>query len=378
VTAPSQPASTIPYAEQLLGRTVTGVLTGNWTVVEKLPRRRPGATGGLFSAGYIVEDGNGTRAYLKALDLSLAARSPDPTRELQALLAAFNFERDLLTHCRDRKLDRVVRSVDHGQVTIDPILYASLVPFIVFELADGDVRSVMGASNNLDTAWALRSLHQVATGVVQLHRQSIAHQDIKPSNVMLFASGADAKVGDLGRASLKGASAPHEALPIAGDKTYAPPELLYDDLSGDWQTRRFGCDAYLLGSLVVSLYTGVSMTGLVTSLLPPGQHWRVWKGSYTAVLPFVRDAFNQAVASFAQEVPAEFRGDLERIVRQLCDPDPTQRGHPRARAMRHGNPFELERYVSQFDLLARRAERGLRSALTASSVSSIKPGSGHP
>jgi hypothetical protein len=105
------------------------------------------------------------------------------------------------------------------------------------------------------------------------------------------------------------------------------------------------------------------MTGLIMGQLAPGHHWRVWRGSYTAVSPFVRDAFNKAVTSFAQQVPVELRSDLERIVRQLCDPDVNVRGHPRARAMRHGDPFSLDRHVSELNALAHRAERGLRAAV---------------
>jgi serine/threonine protein kinase len=204
----------------------------------------------MFSVGYIAEDSSGRRAFLKALDLSLAASAPDPTRELQELLSAFNFERDLLSHCRDRRLDRIVLAVDYGQIIVDPVLYASLVPFILFELADGDVRRVMGASRLFDSAWSLRALHQVAVGLSQLHRQEIAHQDVKPSNIMLFEGGSDTKVGDLGRASQVGQNPPHEASPVAGDRTYAPPELLYGDIPSDWRSRRFGCDAYLLGSFL--------------------------------------------------------------------------------------------------------------------------------
>jgi eukaryotic-like serine/threonine-protein kinase len=350
------------YAEQLLGRAVTGGLTGSWKVAEQLPRRAAGATGGTFSVGYIVENANGQRAYLKALDLSLAFFSSDPTRELQAMTAAFNFERDLLVQCRDRRLDRVVIAIDHGQHAVDPMLFASVVPFIIFELADGDVRKVMSFAQQFDVAWALRTLHQVVTGLVQLHRNDIAHQDLKPSNVMLFSGGADAKLGDLGRASQQGFAPPHDGATVAGDKTYAPPELLYGEPPADWTSRRFGCDAYLLGSLVVSLLSGISMTGLLTGMLAPSQHWRSWRGTYAAILPLVRDAFDRAVALFAQQVPIDFRVDVERIVRQLCDPDPGRRGHPRARAVRHGNPLALDRYVAEFDLLARRAERGMRGS----------------
>ena len=56
----------------------------------------------------------------------------------------------------------------------------STVQYIVFELADGDVRSVISAADDLDVAWAIRSLHHMAVGLAQLHRTGIAHQDVKP------------------------------------------------------------------------------------------------------------------------------------------------------------------------------------------------------
>ena len=70
------------------------------------------------------------------------------------------------------------------------------------------------------------------------------------------------------------------------------------------------------------------------------------------------DAFGLAIEDFREAVSADIRDDLETNVRQLCDPDLEFRGHPRAR-IGIGNRYSLERYVSSFNLLARRAELGM-------------------
>ena len=49
---------------------------------------------------------------------------------------------------------------------------------------------------------------------------------------------------------------------------------------------------------------------------------------------------------------------LVRAIRELCDPDPKRRGHPKDHAG-VGSPYRLERYESEFNLLAAHAERGL-------------------
>jgi serine/threonine protein kinase len=337
-----------PPAEQLLGMK----LDGDWHVVEKLPRKA-GATGGTFSVGYIVERPDGSRAFLKALDFSSALLSPDPAGMLLILTQAYTFERDLLARCRARRLDRVVQAISDGTVRVDATP-AGVVQYLVFELADGDVRTQMHAARAFDEAWALRSLHHIATGLRQLHGQGIAHQDVKPSNVMVFGA-RYSKLGDLGRASALGESPPHEAMPVAGDRTYAPPELLYRAGPTEWSERRYGCDAYLLGSMVVFMFTGVSMTALILAELDPAHRVGAWRGTYADVLPFIRDAFARAVQRFSASVPDSLRPDLVEIVHQLCDPDPKFRGHPKTR----GNPvtqFSLERYMSRFNLLAARAE----------------------
>jgi eukaryotic-like serine/threonine-protein kinase len=162
-------------------------------------------------------------------------------------------------------------------------------------MADCDVRSFLGGlSARIDLAWKLRSLHHVATGIHQLHSAGIAHQDVKPSNILVFDR-ATSKVADLGSASQRGTLSPRDDRRFAGDPSYAPPELLYGQLDPDWNNRRLGCDAYLLGSMIVFMFTGLNATSLLFSKTLPEHHPGQWKGSYTDILPHLRDAFGMAL-----------------------------------------------------------------------------------
>jgi serine/threonine protein kinase len=100
------------------------------------------------------------------------------------------------------------------------------VPYIIFELANGDIRNVLDRAIYFDAAWAFRTLHHVATGLSQLHKVGIAHLDMKPSNALEFGE-SGTKVSDLGTSVRRGTRCPHEDNPIAGDVAYAPPELQY-------------------------------------------------------------------------------------------------------------------------------------------------------
>lgn len=336
-------------AKQLTGRS----LPGGWKVISPAPVSLD-ATGGHFSEGYIVQAQDGKKAFLKALDYSSAMAAPDPARQLQALTEAFNFERDVLNKCRERNMDRVVMAITDGKITIEGAADGGIVQYLIFELADGDVRSQADVSKRFDLAWSLRALHHIATGLWQLHKSDIAHQDLKPSNVLVF-NGRLSKVGDLGRAAYKGHTPLHDQFDIPGDPAHAPPELLYGYVDPDWNCRRFGCDAYLLGSMVTFFFSGAGMTPLIRTQLHDNHCWGNWSGTYDEVLPYVRDAFGRAVDELAKELDTRVREDIVTVARQLCEPDPRLRGHPINR-MQHGNQYSMERYVSTFDLLAYRAE----------------------
>ncbi|MHB0967054.1 MAG: protein kinase domain-containing protein [Bellilinea sp.] len=331
------------------------VLDGGWTVISPVPKEFR-ATGGYFSICYIVENSKGDRAFLKALDYSKAFNSADPARSLQAMTETFNFERDVLNKCKNDRLDRVVTAITDGTVRIENQPDAGVVQYIIFELADGDVRRQANLNTQFDLAWSLRSLHHIATGLQQIHSHGIAHQDLKPSNVLVF-NGNSSKIADFGRAAYKGHNPPHENEIVPGDYTYAPPDQLYRFIDPNWYARRFGCDAYLLGSMAVFFFLGTGLTPLLFMKLPQPYHYDYWTGTYEEVMPYLKDAFQQILEDYRQNLPVPLQNDLVSIVTQLCEPDPRLRGHPKT--LNSSNQFSMERYVSWFNRLARHAELGV-------------------
>lgn len=329
-------------------------LSGRWKVLQQI-KHTANHTGGTFSSGYLVESATGQRAYLKALDYQEAFNAPDTASALNALTSAYLHERELCLKCTNRKLSRVVRAIDFGKVTLSDDPKYGVVEFLVFELAKCDIRAQLDAFQSFETALALRSLHHVATGLKQLHGIGVAHQDVKPSNILVFDH-IGSKLSDLGRASYNGSQQTHDSLHCAGDLTYAPPEHLYGLCSSEWNVRRFGCDVYLLGSMVVFFFCRASMTSLILNWIPDVLCWRTFSGQYDDILPYIRSAFNDAIDSLSPSFPLPFRDELVNIVRQLCEPDPRLRGNPQDRCAQQ---FSLHRYISAFDRLAARAEYNL-------------------
>ncbi len=282
---------------------------------------------------------------------------------MEIMVVAFNFERSILARCKEWKLDRVVVAVADGVVKVQGDFPIKAVNYLIFELAKGDIRSQLDLEKAIDVGWRLRVLHHTAVGLRQLHGNGIAHQDLKPSNVLVFDN-HESKIADLGRAAQKNFAGPYDEFDIAGDKTYAPLELMYGQVNPDWNMRRFGCDAYHLGSLATFFFGGISMTAAILTKLGQAQHPSVWTGDYESALPYLKEAFDLAVRDFQSKVQAINDGpvlakDLTQIVRELCEPDPTRRGDPNLLASKETNHFSLERYVSRLNALAYKAEKGL-------------------
>jgi len=133
-------------------------------------------------------------------------------------------------------------------------------------MADGDIRKRMHFVDELDVVWSLKSLHSIAVGLKQLHGIEVSHQDLKPSNILVFRE--ESKIGDMGRSVSRRLPSPYDNLQFSGDKNYAPPEILYGFQEPDWFKRTYSTDCYLLGSLIVFYFTGISMTALLRLKIP--------------------------------------------------------------------------------------------------------------
>lgn len=267
ITKPNRGAA----AAQLEGLT----LLNGWKVIRYL-RRDERASGGHFSFSYLVER-DGQEGFLKAFDFSEAFEpGQDTIKFLQMLTSAYEHEREVLSLCRDKRLSKVVVAIDHGDVQVPQREgMDGRVFYLIFEMAVGDIRVQVDHTKRFDTIWSMRALKDACLGLWQVHRQLIAHQDLKPSNVLVY-EGEGFRIADFGRSSRKGHEVWYDRANIAGDRNYSPPELLYGFKHSDFTNRRIGCDLYLLGNLACFLFAGVNMTASIMSRMREGDiHYRV-------------------------------------------------------------------------------------------------------
>lgn len=331
-------------------------LPGGWTVVSRVAKD-PVATGGNFSINYWVRNSAGDDGFCKVLNLHWILQAGDPIVAMREATETYEFERDVARICAG--LSKVITAIDDGMVRM-PGYQIELVCYIIFETAEGDVRHFLNVSPDASVVVRLRILHQLAVGLRQLHGVGIAHQDVKPSNTLIFApdpfGNNVAKAGDLGRATMKGRPMAHDNYAIAGDPQYAPIEALYSDVPASFGARRMGCDLYQLGSMLTFVFTGFTMNALLMTELHPQFHPQNWSGTFEDVLPYVRDAFDRALVTVRSGAPAGVDDELSLLVAQLCEPNPYERGHRKGFNHSVTNQYSLTRFVTDLDLLARQAQ----------------------
>jgi serine/threonine protein kinase len=327
-----------------------------WTITSSL-NPSAASTGGNFSVGYLANHTSGREGFVKVINYQAILFSPDPTAAMHAITEAYNFERALVEKCSQKRLSRVVAAYRHDSLVSPGQPYP--VSFIIFERAQDDIRAVLDAAADLDLAVRLRMVHNAAAGIAQLHSIGVAHQDVKPSNLLVFDTSSttkdSAKIGDLGRATDPQRSARHDAYPIAGDPTYAPPEQRFGEIASTFGARRLACDIYQLGNLLTFVLGGVTMNMLMDMYLDPSHSPRNWKGTYSEVLPYIQAAHAAGIATLAHTLSSHpLKSDLIKVVSATTDPDVTRRGH--AASHRAGQPYSMNRIVTELDLLSRRAE----------------------
>ena len=340
-------------------------------LARKLPSpAMTGGTGGNFSVGYVAEwrtdKGLVTKeAFVKIFDLgrAFAAHSKDIMAAISRLGADHAHETRMCEICDAAHLTRVVRILGRGQISVVGAGgFPSPLPYILFELGDGDLRNTVRKIDAIDAAWRLRMLHNVAVGLQEIHGQMIAHQDLKPSNVMIFEKTREgAKLSDLGRASRDdGYSAKHDDYIIAGDPRYAPPEQCYGVCAPEWRDRRESCDLYHFGCLITFSFSGTTPNQRFPDLLHEDIRPIVWsngkwRGTYEEVLPHVIKAFTTYLSEIKSHFPDWASEELTGMVAGLCNPDYHRRGHPDVRRDTT-SPLGLDRFISRLDHFANKAK----------------------
>jgi serine/threonine protein kinase len=358
----SEPEQPVSPAKRLSGE----LLNNNWVVGERIlvgVQAGGNGTGGHFSVSYEVESvDKKTKAFLKAFDfhqtlMQSVAEKKDVMGELAGLTSNYQFENKLNEICLSKRFRKIVKVLDRGQVVLDNN-FMNVVPYLIMELADsGDIRKYVEITQEITLTAKLEYLKDVAIGLNQLHSAKISHQDLKPSNVMIF-SDLGAKIGDLGRASLQGQPHWHDSIDIAGDRGYAPPEQLYGYVPNEWIDRRERCDLYQLGSIVSFLFLGMTINGLLKEKLPLEIAPVLWGGqgdSYSQSLHHLEHAFNELVTNFDNLEPKWLSSRLKQIVIKCSHPNYEKRGMIKTIGMR--NPvLGIDRLISEFDYLTKQVK----------------------
>ena len=198
-------------AHQLAGKE----LDRGWKVIERIkPPER--FSGGWNSVSYLVQSTAGEQAFLKAFDYRSHLTTSEPAEETYKVTKAYLYERDMLLQCQGKGLNHIVRILDHGKKRLDDNDPFSLVQYLILEKADTDIRPFVGHKEKSKLAWTLKMMHQATVATQQLHSKNIAHQDIKPGNLLVF-NRAMVKLGDLGSSTQLGNPSPYDDWPIAGD-----------------------------------------------------------------------------------------------------------------------------------------------------------------
>lgn len=346
-------ASKPPTPAQLL----EGVtLPSGWLLVERL-KHLPGSSGSNFCTGYRAQrtvDGKRETAFVKAMDLARAFAAADPFAEAFKLTAESEFERRALEHCKQRRHSRLIQLISWEYTNQDPAFSPlNQVLCLIMEIGEGDIRKQLTRTGALPTSAILHVLEDTALGLAQLHRSGIAHQDVKPSNVISMTDMSNAeknlfKVSDLGRVVRKGIVGPYDADHWPGDTNYQPPERWYGFVPPQWPDAREASDAYMLGSLVCFLFCGVPLQPMLAKKIPPAMFPGAWTGGYNESLVQVlrSQQFSILATSVAPTIGEVVRDGVIDIIKELVEPDPLKRGDKRARAQT-GAPG-LDRFRGRF------------------------------
>lgn len=330
-------------ANSLLGLTTK---TG-WTVTHKI--NTPLGSGGNFCVRYKANSPTEGDAFLKAMDLT-GCRD---LAEINSVSGEYLFEQRILKLCAEKNLRRVVRSLDAGTITI-PNRSAPYdkAYYVIFEEAKSDVRQehLNGTATEYESKFKV--LHHVAVGISQLHRNEISHQDVKPSNVLVYDDD-EHKVADLGRVVDKSGTSPFANNPFPGDMGYMPIELHYGVRNLEFSTRVL-CDIYMVGSLLYQLLQGIQIK---TSVIREAQAIQggVLTMSFQDALPILISAHNIVLERLRTECTSKLdnviSGLIVEIVDQMCHPDPRIRGvTKRSQSSQH---ISMDRFVGKLSSLCR-------------------------
>jgi eukaryotic-like serine/threonine-protein kinase len=273
----------------------------------------------------------------------MAWAEQDPVKALLQIANAHDFERSILEQCSGSRLDKVVTALDSGTVEVTNEGVRDFAFYIIFELANGDLRQFVNIEKGNDLIWVVSAIHSFCVAINQIHGIDVYHNDLKPANGLVFDDGE--KVADFGRATSPARPVARDPYLCAGDPRFAPPEQIYPNenpvVTIDPFLKARAGDLYNLGSIMHYLITKRMLTPEIVGRLDPTFRPRNqnggWIDSYEAVLPYWNQIHHAIMNEFLH----------------LCDPDYRKRGDQSTNLI-VPSKYKLERVISKLDNLKAR------------------------
>lgn len=151
---------------------------------------------------------------------------------------------------RFHREQHILGSLDHPHITrmLDAGLTEAAQPYLVMEYVEGEHLDAWCDARKLGIDKRLQLFLQVCDAVDYAHRSLIVHLDLKPSNIMVTASG-EVKLLDFGTSKLILTESPLTTTVLA-TPAYASPEQLRNE------PVTTACDVYSLGAVLAELLAG--------------------------------------------------------------------------------------------------------------------------